>query len=213
MLGIKMGMTEFFDGEGAFFPVTVICIGDNRVTQVKRDERDGYHAIQVCAGYKKVKNQTKPALGHLKKSGVESARWLREFRVCDASQYKVGDELSVNFVSPGDFVDVKGYRIGRGFAGVMKRHGFHGAPATHGTHECRRHAGSIGQNTFPARVFKGMKMAGRMGNSAVTTQNLKVVDLFPEKKILLVKGAVPGPENSLVEISLSLKKGKGKRGS
>ena len=189
-------MTQVFDRGGEAHAATVIEAGPCLVTQVKTPERDGYHAIQL--GFGAVKRLNSPMKGHLKKLG--QFRYLREFRVADASRYKVGQKLGVELFEPGDRVDITGISKGRGFAGSVKRHGFHGGPKTHGQSDRHRAPGSIGAGTDPGRVFKGKRMAGHMGNVRVTTRNVKVLDSNPARGVLIVQGAVPGARNGLLRI-------------
>ncbi|HDH56987.1 MAG TPA: 50S ribosomal protein L3 [Bacteroidetes bacterium] len=201
-LGKKLGMTRFFDEAGNHVPVTLVQVGPCWVTQVKTEATDGYNAVQVGFEQTKEKSLNKPKLGHLKKSGVESVRYLKEFRLGDVSEFKAGDLLGADRFQVGQKVTVTGYSKGRGFAGVFKRHGFHGPNASHGTHEYKRHPGAIGAHTDPGRVWKGQKLPGHMGNERVTVKNLSVVKIEPEHNMLLIKGAVPGARNSLLEIVL-----------
>ncbi len=208
ILGRKIGMTRIFNEKGEIVPVTVIQAGPCYVTQVKRTETDGYEAIQV--GFEEVhpSRLNKPQLGHLKKHDLPALRILREFRVEDASQYEVGQVLTVEMFEPGDLVDVTGTSKGRGFQGGVKRHGFGGGPKTHGQSDRWRAPGSIGAGTFPGRVLPGTRMAGRMGNRRVTVQNLEVVRVDPEHNLILVKGAVPGHKKGLVIIREAVRPGK-----
>ncbi len=201
-LGKKLGMTRIFDEAGNHVPVTLVQVGPCWVTQVKTEATDGYNAVQVGFEQTKEKSLNKPKLGHLKKSGVESVRYLKEFRLGDVSEFKAGDLLGADRFQVGQKVTVTGYSKGRGFAGVFKRHGFHGPNASHGTHEYKRHPGAIGAHTDPGRVWKGQKLPGHMGNERVTVKNLSVVKIEPEHNMLLIKGAVPGARNSLLEIVL-----------
>jgi len=203
MLAQKLGMTQVFDEEGKVHPVTVLKAGPMKVIQIKTKARDGYDAVQVGFGKKSAKRMTNPLKGHLKKAGIEyGVRWLREFR--GKSPFKigdkeiaVGDEVRVSVFAKGDKVDVVGISKGRGFQGVVKRHGFGGGPSTHGTKHSHRAPGSIGA-THPQHVIKGRKMAGHMGAKRVTVKNLKVAGVDPEKNELLIEGAVPGARGSLV---------------
>ncbi len=208
ILGRKLGMTRIFDESGVMIPVTVIQAGPCYVTQVKRTETDGYEAIQVGFEVTKPNKLNKPQLGHLKKSDLPPLRILREIRVEDASQYKVGQVLTVEMFQPGDLVDVTGTSKGRGFQGGVKRYGFGGGPRTHGQSDRLRAPGSIGAGTYPGRVLPGTKMAGRMGNERVTIQNLEVVRVDPENNLMLVRGAVPGHKKGLVMIREAVRPGK-----
>ena len=201
LLGRKKGMIQLFDKEGRLRGATVIEAGPCLVTQMKIEEQDGYRAVQL--GFGAAKRRNKQMRGHLKRLG--DLRHLREFRVDDQSQHKVGDRIGVEIFHEGDRVDVTGISKGRGFAGSVKRHGFHGGPATHGQSDRHRAPGSIGAGNTPGRVFKGMKMAGHMGAEQVTTRNLEVLQSNPARGLLLVAGAVPGARNGLVKIRYSLK--------
>ena len=199
LMGIKLGMTRVFMGEGIAVPVTVLKVGPCRVVQKKEEGRDGYTAIQLGFFAKKEKRTTKPLLGHFKAAGVDPMAHLKEFPVDDAGEYELGQELGVSLFEPGDVVHITGNSKGRGFAGVMKRHGFSGGRATHG---CKTHRspGSIGCSAYPSRVMKGKKMPGHMGNQKTTIKNLLVLDVRPEQDLMIVKGAVPGSRNSLVTV-------------
>jgi large subunit ribosomal protein L3 len=204
LIGKKLGMTQVFTETGERIAVTVIQAGPCKVVQKRTPEVDGYSAVQLGFGEQKPQRLTKADLGHRRKAGSLAAI-LREFR--DAEGYEVGQEIRVGEVfKVGDRVDVTGTSKGRGFAGVMKRHGFGGFPATHGTHEYFRHGGSIGNRSFPGRVFKGKRMAGHMGDERVTVLNLAVVDVRPEENVLVVRGAVPGARNSWVIVRPSVKR-------
>jgi large subunit ribosomal protein L3 len=201
LLGRKLGMTRIFAEDGTNIPVTVIEAGPCFVTQIKTPEKDGYSAVQLGFMEKKEKRTTKPLLGHFAKAGVKPLRYLREFRDFDIGrELKLGDQIGVEVFEPGDVVDVSGRTKGRGFQGVVKRHGFGGGPKSHGQSDRLRAPGSIGQASFPSRVFKGLKMAGHMGNRRVTIKNLVVVKVIPEQNLILVRGGVPGAVNSIVEI-------------
>ena len=200
ILGGKLGMTQIFDESARAIPVTAIEAGPCRVAQVRTPERDGYSAIQLAFGEIKDAKLTKPDLGHLKKNKLDAARHLVELRVADASQFELGAEIKADVFEAGEKADVVGTSKGKGFAGVMKRHGFHGKPASHGTERKHRSPGSIGAGTTPHHVFKGQKMAGRMGHDRVTVLNLEVVRVDAERNLILVKGAVPGPNGGLVII-------------
>jgi large subunit ribosomal protein L3 len=204
MIGKKLGMTQLFDQDGNLVPVTVIELTPNHVLQVKSQSgKDGYNAIKVAAGETSGKNLTRPEHGVFKAAKVEPKKTVVEFRLTAAelAQFKQGEVLDGSFFNEGTRVDVKGVSKGKGFAGVIKRHGFKGAKeATHGTHEYRRHGGSIGQNTWPGRVFKNKRMPGQMGNENVTVRNIKVVGLYVDQNLMLLGGAVPGATGSLVRI-------------
>ena len=209
LLGKKLGMTQIFAEDGTLSPATVIQLGPNFVVQKKTPEKDGYSALQIGFEPIRDKSSTKGEIGHAKSAGLRSMRFLRESRV-DAKvveSYKPGDEIGPEFFTAGQYVDVIGTTKGRGFAGVIKRHGMHGtASLTHGSHEVMRHAGSIGASAYPSRVFKGKKMAGRMGNERKTAQNLLILDVRPEENVLIVRGAVPGCKNGMVMVQKSIKR-------
>ena len=195
-LGKKIGMSQVFREDGQVVPVTVIEAGPCSVTQIKTEETDGYAAVQL--GFDQVKRLNKPRSGHLKNS--ELSRYLREVPADDVTEFEVGQRIGVDIFEPGELVDVIGRSKGRGFAGVMKRHGFHGGPRTHGQSDRARAPGSIGGGTTPGKVFKGMKMAGHMGNVRVTVKNLEIVRVDTERNLLLLKGGVPGAPNGLLII-------------
>lgn len=206
ILGQKLGMTQIFDEEsGEAIPVTVLKVSPCRVAQVKTVEQDGYEALQLAIGERKPSRLNKPEKGHIDKAGIESYAVLREVRVAHASEYSPGDEIKADVFEAGDLVDVTGTSKGRGFQGVMKRHGFAGLPGSHGAHKVHRAPGSIGMAATPARVFKGKRMAGRHGNSTVTVSCLSVVKADAERGILLLKGAVPGPNGTVLTVKSSYK--------
>ncbi|RIY32187.1 50S ribosomal protein L3 [Psittacicella melopsittaci] len=205
LLGRKVGMTRIFTPEGQSIPVTVIEIEKNSVTQVKTNETDGYNAIQVTTGSKKASRLNKPEKGHFAKAGVEAGRLLREFRVDNAAEYTVGQEITVEVFAEVKKVDVTGTSKGKGYAGTVKRHNFRTQDATHGNSLSHRVPGSIGQNQTPGRVFKGKKMSGHMGDERVTVQNLEVVRVDAENNLLLVRGAIPGAKNGNVVVKPSVK--------
>jgi large subunit ribosomal protein L3 len=201
LLGTKLGMTQVFDPDGRIVPVTVVQAGPCTVAQVKTPERDGYAAVQLAFGEVKPKRVNKPLKGHFAKSGAEPRRHLVELRTADAGNYSAGQELKPGEVfSQGERVDVIGVSKGKGFAGVMKRHGFSGLGASHGTERKHRSPGSVGACATPGRIFKGLRMAGHMGHERVTVLNLEVAKVDPERNLLLVRGAVPGPKGGLVMI-------------
>jgi large subunit ribosomal protein L3 len=204
LLGRKIGMTQVFDATGQVIPVTIIEVGPCVVTQIRTKERDGYEAVQIGYQEVKAKSLTKPEQGHLRGAG-KLLRYLREFRADNIADYKVGDVLTVEMFTPGQRVDVIGTSKGRGFQGVVKRHGFGGGPRTHGQSDRLRAPGSIGAGTDPGHVLKNTRMAGRMGNQRVTIQNLTVVDVVPERNLLLVRGSIPGAKNGLVMVRRAIK--------
>jgi len=200
LIGKKIGMTSIFDANGKNMPCTVIEVGPCVVTQVRTEEVDGYSALQLGFDDKTEKSATKADLGHAKKAGTSVKRKVAEFKGFD-EEYKLGDTITVEHFSEGEFVDVSGTSKGKGFQGVVKRHGFAGVgQATHGQHNRLRAPGSIGAASYPARVFKGMKMAGRMGTDTVKIQNLRVLKVVTEKNLLVIKGCVPGPKNAYLII-------------
>ena len=205
LLGKKVGMSQIFDENGVVIPITLIEAGPCYVTQKKTKEKDGYDAIQVGFGEVREKSVNQPISGHLKKSGAPAIKYLREFLVRDPNVYEEGQTIDVSIFNIGDKVDVTGTSKGKGFAGVVKRHGFSGGPKTHGQSDRWRAPGSVGAGSTPGRVFKGMRMAGRMGNERVTVQNLKIALVDPEKNLLGVKGAVPGGKNGLIIIREAVK--------
>ena len=200
ILGKKIGMTQLFTEAGKFVPVTVIEAGPCVVTQKKTVEIDGYESIQVGFSELKEKHANKPQKGHFAKAGVSLLKVLREFRLSDLSSYNVGDEIKATIFAEGDQVDVTGTSKGKGFAGVVKRHGFAIKRMTHGGGPVHRHLGSIGNCSDPSRIFKGKKMPGHMGHERITVQNLEVVKVLVDKNLILVKGAIPGPKGGLVTI-------------
>ncbi len=207
LLGTKLGMTQTWDENNRVVPVTVIDAGTNVVTQIRTPETDGYTAVQIGFGEIEARKVTKPKAGHFAKAGVTPRRHVAEIRTGDAAEHTLGQELTVDVFEAGQIVDVVGTSRGKGFAGGMKRHGFHGLGASHGTHKKHRSPGAIGACATPARVFKGQKMAGRMGSDTVTTQNLTVHAIDTERGLLLIKGAVPGATGGLVTIHTAAKRG------
>ena len=200
LLGKKIGMTSVFSADGKNIPCTVIEVGPCVVTQVKTVETDGYEALQLGFIEKKEKHTTKPEAGHFAKAGVAPQRHLAEFKNFEG-EYKLGDTITVDFLNDTKFVDVIGTSKGKGYQGVVKRHGFGGVgQSTHGQHNRLRAPGSIGACSYPAKVFKGMRMAGQMGHDRVTVQNLQVVKVMPENNLLIVKGSIPGHKGSIVLI-------------
>jgi large subunit ribosomal protein L3 len=201
MLGKKIGMTSIFGAEGELIPVTVIKSDPCRVVSIKEKSKDGYNALKLGSGTKKEKHLNKPLSGYYKKNNLNPVNILREFRGFDVSSFKVGDEIKVDIFSVGDFIKVRSKSKGKGFQGVMRRHGFGGVGGTtHGQSDRLRAPGSIGASSFPSRVFKGQRMAGRKGYTNVTVRNLKVIKISPEDNIILVKGAIPGANNTIVEL-------------
>ena len=201
LIGKKIGMTSIFDENGKNLPCTVIQAGPCVVTQVRTQDLDGYDALQLGFDDKSAKSSNKAAEGHFKKANTSTKRKLVEFKGFE-SEHKLGDTIGVDLFAEGELVDITGTSKGKGFQGVVKRHGFSGVgQATHGQHNRLRAPGSIGAASYPARVFKGMRMAGRMGNERVTVQNLRVLKVVPEKNLLVVKGCVPGHKNSYILIS------------
>jgi len=205
LLGIKLGMTQAWDENNKFVPVTVVAVSPNVVTQLRTDEVDGYVAVQIAAGAIDPRKVTKPLAGHFEKAGVTPRRHVTEIRTPDAANYNLGQELTVDIFAAGEGIDVVGTSKGKGFAGVMKRHNFKGVSASHGSHRNHRKPGSIGASSTPSRVFKGMRMAGRMGFDRVTVLNLKVHAVDSERGLLLIKGAVPGPAGRLVFVRNAVK--------
>ena len=209
LIGKKLGMTQIFGENGVVVPVTVVKTGPCLVVQKKTVEHDGYNAVQI--GFDQITKASrvnKPLAGHFKKAEVPPMARLREFRVEgeELSSYEAGSEVPLDLFKPGDFVDVTGVSIGKGYAGVMKRHKFKGAPGGHGTHEFFRHGGSIGNNTTPGRMLKGKKMAGHMGAKKATVQSLRVADVRGDANIVMIEGAVPGPRNGYLILKKAVKK-------
>ena len=207
ILGTKLGMTQVFDENNRVVPVTVVRAGPCVVTQIRTQENDGYTAVQLAFGAIDPRKVNKPETGHFSKAGSTPRRHLVELRTADAGEYQLGQEVTAGVFEAGAVVDVVGTSRGKGTAGVMKRHGFHGLGASHGVQRKHRSPGSIGGCATPGRVFKGLKMAGRMGNERVTTQNLKVHRVDADTNLILIKGAVPGPKGGLVLIKGAAKVG------
>ena len=207
ILGTKLGMTQVFDANNRIVPVTVIQAGPCAITLIRTLEKDGYSAIQIAYGSIDPRKVTKPLAGHFAKAGVTPRRSVAEIRLDDVSAYEVGGEINADIFAAGDLVDVTGTSTGKGTAGVMKRHGFGGLGASHGVDRKHRTPGSIGACSTPGRVFKGIKMAGRMGNEKVTTQSLTLHAVDPEKGYLLIKGSVPGPIGGLILVRAAAKAG------
>ena len=200
ILGHKIGMTQIFDENGIVVPVTVVQAGPCPVVQIKTKEKDGYDAVQL--GYDEISDTkaTKPRKGHFAKANVKPQRYLREFDFSDHEEVNAGDEIKADIFKPGEKVTVSGISKGKGFQGTVKRHGFGGGPKTHGQSDRWRAPGSLGQSSYPSRVFKGLKMAGRMGNDRITLKSVQVVKVDAENNLLFLKGALPGAKNTLLEI-------------
>jgi len=207
VLGTKLGMTQVFDEKNRVVPVTVIKAGPNVVTQIRTDEQDGYSALQLAYGAIDPRKVSKPVSGQFAKAGVTPRRHIAELRVADVENFEVGQELSADVFEEGGHVDVTGTSKGKGFAGAMKRHGFGGQGASHGTQAVHRRPGAIGGCATPGRVFKGKQMAGRMGNERVTTLNLSVHKVDAENGLLLIKGAIPGRKGAVVIVKSAVKGG------
>ncbi|HET7721540.1 MAG TPA: 50S ribosomal protein L3 [Acidimicrobiales bacterium] len=208
IVGEKVGMTQVWDDQNRAIPVTVVRVSPVRIVQVKTPDRDGYSALQVTYGHQKPQRLTKPEQGHFAKAAVDPGRKLVELRIDDTAEFSVGQELRVDLLAAGEKVDVTAVSKGKGFAGGMKRHNFKGQGASHGNHKKHRAPGSIGACATPARVFKGTRMAGRLGGERVTTLNLEVVQADTERDLLLIKGAIPGPRGGTVVIRSAVKGGK-----
>jgi len=207
LIGRKLGMTQIYNAEGNVVPVTVVQTGPCIVVQKKETASDGYSALQVGFGIRKAQRVNKAARGHMAKAGKGAFEVLREFRLDDVSQYEVGQEIKAeNLFKVGDRIDVSGISKGHGFTGVIKRWSFAGFPGSHGTHEYFRHGGSIGNRSYPGRVRKGKKMAGHWGNEQVSTQNLEVIEIRPDEKLMLVRGAVPGAKQGVVILHPAVKR-------
>jgi large subunit ribosomal protein L3 len=205
LLGTKLGMTQVWDDNGRLVPVTVVAVGTNVVTQVRSADADGYAAVQLAHGQIDPRKVTKPLKGHFEKAGVTPRRHVAEIRTSDAAEFTLGQEITAAAFEAGATVDVTGTTKGKGFAGVMKRHGFHGVSASHGSHRNHRKPGSIGGASTPSRVFKGVRMAGRMGFDRQTTQNLTIHAVDADRGLLLVKGALPGPKGGVVVVRSAVK--------
>jgi large subunit ribosomal protein L3 len=205
LLGTKLGMTQLWDDNNRVVPVTVIAAASNVVTQVRTADTDGYSAVQLGFGEVRPSKVSKPQAGHFEKAGVTPRRHVVEIRTLDAGEYSLGQEIGADVFAAGDKIDVTGTSKGKGFAGVMKRHGFAGVSASHGAHRNHRKPGSIGGCATPGRVFKGMRMAGRMGNETITAQSLTVHSVDADKGLILVKGAVPGARGAVVVLRSAAK--------
>ena len=201
IIGRKMGMSSVYNNDGNIVPVTVIQAGPCQVVTIKTADKDGYQALQLGFGSRKEKNISKPVLGQYKKNNLTPSYILKEFRFPEISNYKIGDEIKVDFFKEGEKIKVRSKSKGKGFQGVMRRHGFSGVGGTtHGQSDRLRAPGSIGSSSYPSRVFKGQRMAGRMGYENVTISNLSIVKILPEQNLILVKGAIPGSINTIVEL-------------
>jgi len=205
IVGEKVGMTQVWGDDNRVIPVTVLRVAPARIVQVKTSERDGYAALQVTYGHRDARKLNKPQAGHFAKAGVDPGTNLVELRLDDVDGYTVGQEIKADVLEKGERVDVTALSRGKGWAGAMKRHNFSGQGASHGNHKMHRSPGSIGACSFPGRVFKGTKMAGRLGGEQVTTLNLAVVEADPERNLVLVKGAVPGPRGGVVIVRNAVK--------
>ena len=199
LLGNKIGMTQIFDESGNVIPVTILKVGPCIITQIKTQLSDGYNSIQIGYGNVSSKKLTQPELGHLKKSDIQPLRYLKEFRVNDSEDLKIGQVLNVDSFLPGQLVNIRGKSIGKGFSGLQKRHNFARGPMTHGSKN-HRAPGSIGMGTTPGRVLPGKKMAGQMGNKITTIRKLKIIQINSEENILVIKGSVPGKPGNLLSI-------------
>lgn len=207
LLGKKLGMTRIFLEDGSSVPVTVVEAGPCPIVSIRSEDKDGYNAYQIGYGQRRESLFNKPTLGHFKSAGVEPTHYLREARVSELSEeFKVGDILTVEIFKEGEKVDVTGVSRGRGFAGAMKRHNFSGANATHGQSDRWRAPGSIGQSSYPSRVFKGLHMPGHLGAEAVTAVGLRVMRIIPEENLILIKGSIPGKAKGLLKIKASTRK-------
>jgi large subunit ribosomal protein L3 len=200
LIGKKLGMTGVFSPEGRHIPVTVLQVGPCVVTQIKTVATDGYNSLQLAFGSKKKSHVNKPMQGHFGKSGSEVFAHIKEFPVDNPAEYSLGQTIPLDMFVIGDLVDVSGVSIGRGFSGVIRRHGFGGGRKTHGSH-CKRIPGSIGCSAWPSRVVKGKKLPGQFGNVRKTVKNLMIVDIRPEEQLILLKGAIPGAESGIVTIN------------
>ena len=205
IVGEKVGMTQIWDDQNRAIPVTVLRVAPVRVVQVKTPETEGYSALQVTWGHRRASTLTRPEQGHYDKAGVDPGRRLVELRIDDSSAYEVGQQLTCDLLEAGERVDATAVSKGKGFAGGMKRHNFKGQGASHGNHKAHRVPGSIGACATPGRVFKGTRMAGRMGGQQVTTLNLEIIQADPERELVLVKGAVPGPRGGMVVLRDAVK--------
>ena len=207
IIGKKVGMTQIFDDKGKVIPVTVIEAGPCVIVQKKSEDKDGYDAVQLGFQDVKEKRLTKPEIGHLKKADVSMRKHLKEFKLAESASMNVGDEVKADVFAEGDLIDITGTSKGKGFAGVIKRHGAHRTPMSHGGGPVHRHAGSMGSGTDPSRIFKGKIGAGHMGAEQVTVQNLDVVKVDAELNMIAVRGAVPGPKGGIVYLKNTVKNG------
>ena len=205
IIGKKLGMTQIFLDDGSAVAATVVEAGPCKVIQKKSEEKDGYNALQLGYRAKEARKVNKPLMGHFQKAGAEPYYHLKEFRLESVEGHEQGEDITVALFKPGDTVDITGLTKGRGFAGVIKRHGFHGFPASRGTHEYFRHGGSVSANSYPAHVFKGHRMPGHYGNQRVTVQNVSVLDVKEDQNIILLKGGIPGAPNGWVLIRSATK--------
>ena len=199
LLGNKIGMTQIFDESGNIIPVTVLKVGPCIITQIKTKSKDGYNSIQIGYGNVSSKTLTQPELGHLQKSNIQPLKYLKEFKVNETDEFKIGQVLNVDSFSPGQLIDIQGKSIGKGFSGLQKRHNFARGPMTHGSKN-HRAPGSIGMGTTPGRVLPGKRMAGQLGNKITTIKKLKVIQINLEENILVIKGSVPGKSGNLLSI-------------
>ena len=199
LLGNKIGMTQIFDEAGNIIPVTILKVGPCVITQIKMKSKDGYDSIQIGYGNVSSKSLTQPELGHLQKSNIQPLKYLKEFRTTEEDEFSIGQILKVDSFSPGQFVNIKGKSVGKGFSGLQKRHNFARGPMTHGSKN-HRAPGSIGMGTTPGRVLPGKKMAGQLGNKMTTIKKLKIIQTNPEENILVIKGSVPGKPGNLLSI-------------
>lgn len=206
LIGKKLGMTRVFTDDGSAVPVTIIQAGPCPVVAVRTRKKNGYDAFQIGFGEKRAKLMTKAEIGHLKKAGLESTRYLREIRVDEPGEVKIGDVFKADVFHEGEKVDVIGISRGMGFAGVMKRHNFSGAQKTHGQSDRMRAPGSMGASSYPSRTYRGQRMGGRMGGDLVTTLGLRVVRVIPEENLILIKGSIPGAPDGMVKIRRSTRK-------
>jgi len=206
IIGRKLGMTQVFREDGSVVPATVVEAGPCTVVQKKTKEKDGYDALQLGFLPKNSKRVNKPLSGHFKKAGAGPFEFVKEFRVESVEGFESGGEVTLTLFKAGDIVDITGLSKGRGFAGVVKRHGFHGSPGSHGTHEYFRHGGSVGANTYPHHVFKGHRMPGHYGNQRVTIQNIKVLDIKEDQNLILLQGGIPGSRHGLILIRSATKR-------